>query len=272
MASDRTECAARFRALHEREGAFVMPNPWDIGSARLLAGLGFEALATTSSGLAFALGKVDGAVSREEHLGHIRALVRATPLPVNADLENCYFDDTREAAETIALAAKAGAAGGSIEDYSGHPDGQIYEFDHAVARVAAAVEIARSLAIPFTLTARAENLIRGRPDLDDTIARLQAFEKAGADVLYAPGLKTLDEVRRVCAVLSKPVNVLATSALTVSQIADAGAKRISVGGALARTALGGFLDAVREIRDKGTFNAFAAAPGFGEINKLMDES
>jgi len=271
MAMDQHETGARFRALHEREGAFVIPNPWDMGSARVLAGLGFEALATTSSGLAFALGKVDGALSRDEHLEHIRSLVRATPLPINADLENCYSSDPRAAAETIVLASEAGAAGGSIEDYSGPPGGRIYDFDHAVERVAAAVEVARGLPVPFVLTARSENLIRGCDDLDDTILRLQAFEKAGADVLYAPGLKTVDDVRRVCAAISKPVNVLATSALSVAQIADAGARRISVGGALARTALGGFLDAAREIREKGTFTAFANAPGFVEVNEIMDE-
>ena len=269
MATDQTERAARFRALHARGGAFVIPNPWDIGSARLLAGLGFEALATTSSGLAFALGKVDGAVSREEHLGHIRILAGATELPVNADLENCYFDDPRAAAGTIRLAAEAGASGGSIEDYSGPPGGRIYEFDHAVERVAAAAEVARARPVPFLLTARAENLIRGRDDLDDTISRLQAFEKAGADVLYAPGLKSVEEVRRVCAAISKPVNVLATSAPTVEGIAAAGGKRLSVGGSLAHSAVGGFLNASRGIREQGTFTAFADAPGFGEVNEIM---
>ena len=266
------ERSEAFKALHEREGAFIIPNPWDAGSARVLAGLGFEALATTSSGLAFTFGRGDGAVTREEHLAHIRDLVAATKLPVSADLENCYSDDPREAAETIRLASEAGASGGSIEDHSGPPDGHIYDFDHAVERVAAAVEVAQSLPIPFVLTARAENLIRGRDDLDDTILRLQAFEKAGADVLYAPGLKTTDEVARVCSAVSKPVNVLATSTLTVAEIASAGGKRISVGGALARVGIGGFLDAAREMAEEGSFAAFGDAPLFGEINKLLDGS
>jgi len=263
------ERAEAFRALHEREEAFIIPNPWDAGSARVLAGLGFEALATTSSGLAFTFGRSDGAVSREEHLEHIRDLVAATPLPVSGDLENGYSDDPAEAAQTIRLASEAGASGGSIEDYSGHSGGHIYDFDHAVERVAAAVEVARSLSAPFVLTARAENLIRGRDDLDDTILRLQAFEKAGADVLYAPGLKSADEVARVCSAVSKPVNVLATATLTVADIGEAGGKRISVGGALARVAIGGFLEAARVMAREGTFAAFGEAPGFGVINELM---
>ncbi len=269
MVHDYAQRAAAFRELHERAGAFVIPNPWDLGSARLLAGLGFEALATTSSGFAFTLAKSDGGVTREEHLAHIRALNEATPLPVSADLENCYADDPREAAETIRLASEAGAAGGSIEDYSGHSGGRIYDFDHAVERVAAAVAVARALPIPFMLTARAENLIRGRSDLDDTIKRLQAFEQAGADVLYAPGLKTVEEVKAVCSAVSKPVNVLAVPALSVTEIAEAGGKRISVGGALARTAIGGFLAAAREIKEKGSFSAFGDAPGFGEVNGIL---
>jgi 2-methylisocitrate lyase-like PEP mutase family enzyme len=267
---DQREKAARFRALHERAGTFVIPNPWDAGSARVLAGLGFEALATTSSGLAFAMGRSDGSVTREEHLAHIRALCAATRLPVSADLEKCYADDPAQAARTIPLACEAGAAGCSIEDYSGHAGGLIYDFQHAVERVAAAVEAARALSMPFTLTARAENLIRGRPSLDDTIKRLQAFEKAGADVLYAPGLKSADEVRAVCASVTKPVNVLATPALTVAEIEAAGGKRISLGGALARAGIGGFLDAAREISESGRISALGPAPGFGEINKLME--
>ncbi|MEM8744083.1 MAG: isocitrate lyase/phosphoenolpyruvate mutase family protein [Pseudomonadota bacterium] len=263
---DRTE---RFRALHQGDGAFVIPNPWDAGSARVLAGLGFKALATTSSGLAFVLGKGDGDVTREEHLVHIGDLVAATDLPVSADLENCYSADPVEAAETIKLASDAGASGGSIEDYSGHSDGRIYDFDHAVERVAAAVETVRSLPRAFVLTARAENLIRGVNDLDDTIKRLQAFEEAGADVLYAPGLKTTDDVSAVCSAVSKPVNVLATPKLSVKDIADAGGKRISLGGALARTSIGGFLAASREIAEKGTFTDVGKAPGFAEILALM---
>ena len=267
----QSERAEAFKALHERAGAFVIPNPWDRGSARVLAGLGFEALATTSSGFAFTLGRSDGAVTRDEVLAHIRDLVAATPLPVSADLENCYSDDPSKAAETILLASEAGASGGSIEDYSGPPDGHIYAFNHAVERVAASVEVARALPVPFVLTARAENLIRGRDDLDDTILRLQAFEKAGADVLYAPGLKSAEDVAAVCSAVSKPVNVLATPALTLSDIAGAGGKRISVGGALARTSIGGFLNAAREMAETGGFAPLGDAPGFGEINKLMDE-
>lgn len=262
---------ADFVALHERDSAFIIPNPWDAGSARVLAGLGYEALATTSSGFAFTLGRVDGAVSREEVMAHIRDLTAATPLPVSADLENCFSDDPEAAAETIRLASDAGASGGSIEDYSGPPDGEIYDFDHAVERVAAAVGAARSLTCPFVLTARAENLIRGRDDLDDTILRLQAFEKAGADVLYAPGLKTPDQVALVCAAVSKPVNVLATPEMTLTAIAAAGGKRISVGGALARASVGGFLDAARGIMETGGFAPLRDTPGFGGINKVMEQ-
>ncbi|MDH3582195.1 MAG: isocitrate lyase/phosphoenolpyruvate mutase family protein, partial [Hyphomicrobiales bacterium] len=260
MVIDLPAKAARFRALHERDGAFVIPNPWDIGSARLLAGLGFEALATTSSGFAYALGRGDGAVTRDEVLAHIAALNDATDLPVSADLEQCFADDPKAAAETITLAGDAGAAGGSIEDWSGPQGDEIYEIGLATDRVAAAVEAARALPFAFTLTARAENLIRGRMDLDDTIKRLQAFEAAGADVLYAPGLKSLEEVRTVCAAVTKPVNILATPKLTVADIADAGARRISIGGALARAAVGGFLGVARDIRKRGDFSALGATP------------
>lgn len=266
------ERAERFRQLHEDSETFIIPNPWDSGSARLLEGLGFKALATTSSGRAFALGRSDGDVSRDEHLAHIRVLCEVTRLPVSADLENCYADDPEEAAKTIQMACEAGAAGCSIEDYSGHDSGRIYEFDHSVERVEAAAEAARKLPMPFVLTARAENLIRNRPDLDDTIKRLQAFEAAGADVLYAPGLKTVDEVKAVCSAVSKPVNVLATPTLTYADIAGAGGKRISLGGALARTAIGGMLDAAQEILDTGAFAPLGDAPSFAEINSLMNGS
>lgn len=270
MAIDQVTKAKCFWALHERDGAFVIPNPWDIGSARILAGLGFEALATTSSGFACALGRGDGAVTRDEALAHIRALNDATDLPVSADLEKCFADDPGEAAETITLSGEAGAAGGSIEDWSGPEEDEIYPIGHASDRVAAAVEAARALPFDFTLTARAENLIRGRMDLDDTIKRLQAFEEAGADVLYAPGLKTIEEVRTVCAAVTKPVNVLATPKLNVAEIAEAGGKRISIGGALARTAIGGFLSVAQDVRKRGTFAALADAPGFPEINAIMN--
>jgi 2-methylisocitrate lyase-like PEP mutase family enzyme len=251
--------ADAFRALHERPGAFIIPNPWDAGTAKLLASLGFEALATTSLGLSNMLGRVDGTltVSRAEVLANCRAIAEATDLPVNADLENLYADEPRAAAEMIRLAAEAGVVGGSIEDATGNADKPIYDFALAVERVHAAVEVARSLPFRFTLTARAENLLHGRMDLDDTIKRLQAFEKAGADVLYAPGVsKDLATVRAVCAAVGKPVNVVMSmgdSSLTLAQLAEAGVKRVSVGGALSRLALAAFLRGAREMRDKGTF-------------------
>lgn len=249
------EKAEQFKALHEREGAFVIPNPWDVGSARLLAGLGFDALATTSAGFANSLGRLDGQVARGEVIEHCRSLSAATELPVSADLENCFADDPAEVGETILLGARAGLVGGSIEDYGGEPSKRIYDFGLAVERVHAAAEAARSLDFPFTLTARAENLIRGKKDLDDTIRRLRAFEEAGADVLYAPGLKTLDEVRLVAGALTKPLNVLAPplKGATVAQMADAGARRISTGGALARAALTALLRAGTEMLTQGSF-------------------
>jgi 2-methylisocitrate lyase-like PEP mutase family enzyme len=254
----QTQKAEAFFDLHERPGAFIIPNPWDAGTARLLASLGFEALATTSLGLANALGRVDGAnaVSRHEVLDNCRLIAAATDLPVNADLENGYADAPREAAEMIRLAAEAGVVGGSIEDATGDPARPIYDFALAVERVHAAVEVARALPFRFVLTARAENLLHGRKDLDDTIKRLQAFEKAGADVLYAPGVKDLATIRTVTAAVTKPVNVVmsaADPAITLDQLAGAGVKRVSVGGALSRLALAAFLDGAREMKDKGGF-------------------
>ena len=251
------EKAARFRALHERPSAFIIPNPWDAGTARLLASLGFEALATTSLGLANALGRVDGtnAVSRAEVIENCRVIAAATDLPVNADLENGYADEPRAAAEMIRLAAEAGISGGSIEDATGDPARPIYDFDLAVERVHAAVEVARALPVPFLLTARAENLLHGR-DLDDAIRRLQAFERVGADVLYAPGVRDLTAIRAVVSAVGKPVNVVMSAAdpdLTAAQLAEAGAKRISVGGALSRLALAAFLRGAREMADRGGF-------------------
>ena len=252
------EKAAAFRALHERPGAFVIPNPWDAGTARLLASLGFEALATTSLGLANSLGRVDGTntVSRAQVIENCRVIAAATDLPVNADLENGYAHEPRAAAEIIRLAAAAGISGGSIEDATGEADKPIYDFEHAVERVQAAVEVARGLPVPFMLTARAENLLHGRPDLDDTIRRLQAFEKAGADVLYAPGVRDLATIRTVVSSVTKPVNVVMSAAdpdLTVAQLASVGVKRISVGGALSRLALAAFLKGAREMADRGGF-------------------
>jgi 2-methylisocitrate lyase-like PEP mutase family enzyme len=274
MVSSQFDRARTFRALHERPGAFVMPNPWDVGTARMLAALGFEALATTSAGLAFALGRRDGegAVARDEALAHARAIVRATPLPVSADLENGFGDAPKAAAETIRLAADVGLVGASIEDATGDPERPIYDASLAAERIAAAVEAARMLPFAFTLTARAENFLHGRPDLDDTIRRLQAFEAAGADVLYAPGLRDLAMIRTVCAALRKPVNVimgLAGAAFSVEDLAAAGVRRISLGSALARAALGAFLRAAREIQERGTFGFADGAASFAELDRFM---
>lgn len=254
----QAEKAATFRALHARPGAFIMPNPWDTGTARLLASLGFEALATTSLGVANSLGRPDGtgAVSRAEVIANCRTIADATDLPVNADLENGYADEPRAAAEIIRLASQAGMVGGSIEDATGDPERPIYDFTLAVERVQAAVEVARALPVPFLLTARAENLIHGRLDLDDTIKRLQAFETAGADVLYAPGLRDLPTIRAVVSAVKRPVNVVMSHidpALTAAELAAAGVKRISVGGSLSRLALAAFLRGAREMKDTGGF-------------------
>lgn len=253
--------AAEFRALHEGE-PFIIPNPWDVGSARVLEALGFKALATTSSGLAFTLGRLDGGATLDEVADHVRALSASTSLPVSVDLENGYGPEPEDAASAIVRAAEAGAVGGSIEDYD--PKGEIYGFDHAVEGVVAAVEAARRLGFPFTLTARAENHIRGNPDLDDTIARLQAFERAGADVIYAPGLRNGDEIRAVCEATSKPLNVLARPGLSMSEIVDTGARRVSVGGALTWVAVGAMAAAARQMRDHGDFSALAAPVRIGE--------
>jgi 2-methylisocitrate lyase-like PEP mutase family enzyme len=268
--TNQSEKARRFRSLHERKGAFVIPNPWDAGSARILAALGFEALATTSFGMALSLGRRDGAVSREDALAHCRAIAGATDLPLSADLENCFGDDPATVGETIRLAAATGLAGGSIEDASGDPQHPIYDFDLAVERVAAAAGAARALPFPFTLTARAENFLRGRPDLDDTIRRLQAFEKAGADVLYAPLLPDLAAIQTVCASVSKPVNVLAGGPhLTVAELEAAGVKRVSLGGLLSRAAFSAFLHAAREIKDHGTFTFAKDGAPMAEISGMM---
>jgi 2-methylisocitrate lyase-like PEP mutase family enzyme len=250
--TSQAQKAEAFRALHVGE-PFVIPNPWDAGSARALAGLGFKALASTSSGFAFTLGRLDGGVTLDEVVEHAAALDRATELPVSVDLENGYGSDPESAARAIERVAGAGAVGGSIEDYD--PDAGLYDRAHAVERVAAAVEAARSLGFPFTLTARAENHIRGNPDLGDTIARLQAFEEAGADVVYAPGLRTAEEVGAVCAAVSKPVNVLALPELSLAEVVEAGAQRVSVGGGLTWVAIAAMAAAAREIRDEGDFSS-----------------
>ena len=250
------EKALAFRALHERPGAFIIPNPWDVGTARMLAALGFEALATTSLGFANTLGQPDSTVDRAATIANCQEIAAATDLPVNADLENCFAHQPEAAAETIRLAAEAGVVGGSIEDFTGDRANPIYDFDLAVARVRAAVALARSLPFPFMLTARAENLIRGRADMADTISRLKAYEAAGADVLYAPGLKTLSEVREVVSAIKRPFNIVTgwlDPDITASQLADAGAKRISVGGALSRLALATFVGAGRAMAEQGSF-------------------
>jgi len=256
MTTSQNEKAARFRALHEAPGAFVIPNPWDAGSARILATLGFQALATSSGASAGTLGRRDGKVTREEALAHTRANVAATDLPVAADLEKGFGDAPSVAAETIRLAAAVGLVGGSIEDATGDKQKPLYDIGQAVERVAAAVEAARALPFPFTLTARSENFLRGNPSLDDTIKRLQAFEKVGADVLMAPGLPDLAAVRAVCAAVSKPVNFMVGikgKSFTVAELTAAGVKRISLATSLYRTAMSGLIDAAREVKDKGTF-------------------
>jgi 2-methylisocitrate lyase-like PEP mutase family enzyme len=253
--------AAAFQALHTGD-PFVIPNPWDAGSAKVFAALGFKALATTSSGFAFTLGRLDGNVTLDETVQHVEALVAATDLPLSVDLEHGYGAGPESAALAVTRVAEAGAVGGSIEDYD--PAGHLYDLPHAVERVAATVEAARALGWPFTLTARAENHIRGNPDLDDTIARLQAYEAAGADVLYAPGLETTAEIRAICEALSKPVNVLARRQLSFAEIADAGAQRVSVGGSLTWTTVNALADAAIEIRDRGDFSSLGDSSGVHE--------
>jgi 2-methylisocitrate lyase-like PEP mutase family enzyme len=266
------EKALAFRALHERAGAFVIPNPWDAGSARLLAHLGFEALATTSMGFALSTGRPDYAPSREETLANASAIASATDLPVSADLANGFGDAPETAAETIRLAAAAGVVGGSIEDATGRPDAPIYEIEQAAERVRAAVEAARALPFPFTLTARAENYLHGRRELEDTIRRLQAYRQAGADVLYAPGLTAGEEIAAVVASVDRPVNVLMGLAgvqLGLRDLAALGVKRVSVGSALYRAAMGEFLRAATEMRNLGTFDFAKAAANPREMTAIF---
>jgi 2-methylisocitrate lyase-like PEP mutase family enzyme len=262
----QAEKAAAFQELHRRPGTFIIPNPWDAGTARLLASLGFEALATTSLGLANTWGRAT--VSAVEIIDNCRMIAAATDLPTNGDLENCGADEPEAAAEMIRRACEAGCVGGSIEDYTGAPANPIYGFNLAVERVYAAVEMAKSLPIPFVLTARAENMIHGRLDLDDTIKRLQAFEQAGADVLYAPGLKDLDTIRTVVSSVTKPVNVVMTHAdpsITAADLAALGVKRISVGGSISRFVLNAFMGAAREMAEHGAFTFAGENPPWREL-------
>ncbi|HEY1498272.1 MAG TPA: isocitrate lyase/phosphoenolpyruvate mutase family protein [Acidobacteriaceae bacterium] len=252
----QSEKAEAFRALHERERAFIIPNPWDAGTARMLAHLGFEALATTSAGNAFSLGVKDGAVGRERTLANVSAVAAATELPVSGDLENGFGDAPETVAETIRMAAAAGLVGGSIEDATGRPDEPIYAIERAIERIEAASEAARGLPFPFMLTARAENYLYERRDLKDTIHRLRTYQEAGADVLYAPGLTTAEEIAAVVSSVDRPVNVLmglGGLVLSAEDLSEIGVRRISVGGALCRMALGAFLSAAREMKERGTF-------------------
>jgi 2-methylisocitrate lyase-like PEP mutase family enzyme len=266
------EKAHAFRALHERDKAFIIPNPWDIGTARMLSSLGFEALATTSAGFAFSTGRPDYGVDRNEMLAHLTAMVAATALPVSADLENGFGDEPEVAAETIRLAAAAGVVGGSIEDATSRTSEPIYDFAQAVDRVRAAAEAAHKLSFPFTLTARCENYLVGRVDLRDTIKRLQAYQEAGADVLYAPGVSSKEDIRAVVGSVDRPVNVLMGlqgARLNLAELSQLGVKRVSVGSALSRAALGAFLSAASEMREHGTFNFVDGAASSAQIGALL---
>jgi 2-methylisocitrate lyase-like PEP mutase family enzyme len=272
MPTDQGVKAEAFRALHRRAGAFVIANPWDAGSARILAGLGFEALATSSGACAGTLGKRDGGVTREEALAHAQAIVEATDLPVSADLERCFADAPDAVAETIRLAAGVGLVGASIEDATGRADQPLYDFEDSVARVKAAAAAAQSLGFPFVLTARTENFLRGNPSLDDTIARLRAYEAAGADVLFAPGLPDIAAVRSVCAALSKPFNFMAGTkgkSFTVPELAEAGVKRISLATSLYRAAMTGLIEAAREVKETGGLGYIDRVLPTPELNRFM---
>lgn len=261
-----------FRELHQRDTAFIIPNPWDIGTARMLAHLGFEALATTSAGYAFSVGQLDNSVDRDRMLKHVSEIASATDLPVSADLQNGFGDDPETAAETIRLAAEAGAVGGSIEDATGRDDDPIYGLQHSTDRVRAAAEMVHALPFTFTLTARAENYLHGRPDLKDTIARLQAFQEAGADVLYAPGLATKEDIAAVVSSVDRPVNIvmgLQGVQLSLAELSSMGVKRISVGSSLTRAALGAFLRAAREMHDHGTFTFAEQAASMREVSAMF---
>jgi 2-methylisocitrate lyase-like PEP mutase family enzyme len=270
----QTEKALRFQQLHERAGAFLIPNPWDAGSARVLAGLGFEAFATSSGASAATFGRRDGGLTRAESLAVARAIVDATDLPVSADLENGFGERPELAAEAVRMAAEAGLVGCSIEDHTGNKDRPLYEIQLATERVAAAVEAARSLPFPFTLTARAENFVRGKPDLDDTIKRLQAYEKVGANVLFAPSLPDLAAVRAICSAVSRPVNFMVAirgKSFTVAELVEAGVRRISFASSLYRAAMTGLIEAASEVRQSGTFGYLEKTVTTAELNKFLPE-
>ena len=272
MAASQSDKANRFRALHQGPGAFVMPNPWDAGSARILAGLGFEALATSSGAFAGTLGRRDGKVQREEALAHARAVAGAVDIPVSADLENGFGHAPSFAAETVRLAAETGLVGCSIEDATGEKEQPLYDFNQAVERVAAAAAAAKSLGFAFTLTARSENFLRGNPNLDDTIKRLQAYEKAGADVLMAPGLPDLAAVKAVCSALSKPYNFMVGikgKSFTVAELSAAGVRRISLATSLYRAAMSGLVAAAQEAKEKGTFGYIDTTMATPDLNAYM---
>jgi 2-methylisocitrate lyase-like PEP mutase family enzyme len=272
MNATQTDKAARFRALHDGPGVFVIPNPWDVGSARILAGLGFQALATSSAASAAAIGRRDGGLTRDQALAHARLIVDATDLPVSADLEKGFGDAPEVVAETIRLAAQAGLVGCTIEDATGNPDRPLYDDRLAVERIAAAAETVRALPVPFILTARAHNFMYAVPKLDDTVERLRAFERAGADVLFAPGLPDLEAVRTVCSALSKPVNFMVgikRKSFSVNELAAAGVKRISLATSLYRAAMTGFLDAAREVKDTGQFGFLDRCVATAELNERM---
>ncbi len=272
-ARTQVEKGELFRALHQRNSAFIIPNPWDVGTARLLAALGFDALATTSAGYAFSVGQRDNTVGRDKMMVHVEAIAAATDLPVSADLENGFGDDPETVAETIRLAAAAGLVGGSIEDTTTRPEDPLYEHQLAVERVRAAAEAARALAFSFTLTGRAENFLVGRPDLDDTIQRLQAYQEAGADVLYAPGLTSKDDIADLVRSVDRPVNVvmgLQGVKLSLEELSEIGVRRVSVGSALSRAALGAFLRAGREMREHGTFTFADEAVSYPELSAMFE--
>ncbi|MCC6394373.1 MAG: isocitrate lyase/phosphoenolpyruvate mutase family protein [Bryobacterales bacterium] len=272
MSATQTEKALRFRALHEGPGAFIIPNPWDVVSARILAGLGFQALATSSAASAGTFGRRDGGLTRDQALAHARLIVDATELPVSADLEKGFGDAPEAVAETVRLAAEAGLVGCTIEDSTGKPESPLYDEGLAAERIAAGAEAARALPFPFQLTARAHNFLYPGPSLDETIRRLQAFEKAGADVLFAPGLPDIASVRAVCSALTKPFNFMVGipgKSFPVAELATAGVRRISLATSLYRAAMSGLLDAAREAQTSGTFGFVERCATTAELNRIM---